>query len=273
MQNWFIKRTVPSDRNLSYEEKLKNFPSVNYTSLRESVDRRKFMQEQFDRFGITNTSIYITERYTEIADYVKCTGSGSDNQWVTLQYGTIISHLNLMKNWYVSTNEEYAIFCEDDVSFESIEHWNFTWDEFVERLPNDWECIQLTKVVAPCTSAGDSELKIKLKWGRWWGSYSLIKRDYVKRLLDKTCIGYNEYHLDTIWGDMEYEPIIENLLYLGVGTVYNFPMLVEHKEIPTTFLHKLETSNESQELSHKFILEEWRTRGRTLSIDEVMTIG
>jgi len=45
---------------LTIEEKIKNFPSVNYTSLYESVDRRKFMQDQFDQYGITKTNVYLT---------------------------------------------------------------------------------------------------------------------------------------------------------------------------------------------------------------------
>jgi hypothetical protein len=270
MKSWFIKNW-----NLSYSEKLKNFPSVNYTSLRESVDRRKFMQDQFDHFGITKTSVYQTERYTEISDYVKCTGTGVVNDAVTSQLGTMISHLNLMRNWYVSTNEDYAIFCEDDVSFESIKYWNFTWEDFVEHLPENWECIQLTKVMVPCDAGckGSKEFNLKLTWGRWWGAYSLMKRSYVKKILDKTCIGYNEYCFDIIYGDIDYEPIIENLLYIGMATVYNFPMLVEQREFNTTFFYKNETATTSQEWSHHFVLEEWQTNGKTLDLDYAMRIN
>ena len=265
---------------LSYSEKLKNFPSVNYTSLYESTDRRKFMQDQFDHYGITKTNVYLTERFEKISNYVQVTGTGLVAPEVHTQMGTIISHLNLLRNWYVSTNEEYAIFCEDDVSFESIDHWNFTWDDFVQHLPEGWNGVQLTKVQMPyCNPAGESNLQIKLTRGRWWGAYSLLRRSYVKILLDRTCQGYNSYNLDfiDIYGD-QYRPIIENLLYLQAPGIYNFPMLVEHDKLGTTFENKVvitegaELANDSQYWSHRLVAEQWRLNGATLDFKDAMIV-
>jgi hypothetical protein len=266
---------------LSYSEKLKNFPSVNYTSLRESVDRRAYMQNQFDHYGITKTNIYITERFEKIANHVQVTGTGLLAPQVQTQMGTIISHINLLRNWYVSTDEEYAIFCEDDVSFESIKHWNFTWEQFVQNLPEPWNCIQLTKVMMPyCNPAGESDLSLKITRGRWWGAYSLLRRPYVKFLLDKVCQGYNGYQLDLIDLDgVPYGPIIENLLYLQAGGIFNFPMLVEDASIDTTFHNKnkitvgVERANDAQYWSHRLVAEQWRTNGATLNFKDAMTLN
>jgi GR25 family glycosyltransferase involved in LPS biosynthesis len=265
---------------LSYSEKLKNFPSVNYTSLYESTDRRKYMQGQFDHYGITKTNVYLTERFNKISSMINVTGSGSLMKEVVIQMGTIISHLNLLRNWYVSTDEEYAIFCEDDVSFESIDHWNFTWDDFVQHLPADWNGVQLTKVQMPyCNPEGESNLKIKLTRGRWWGAYSLFRRSYVKILLDRTCQGYNSYNLDSIdiYG-VPYGPIIENLLYLQTAGVYNFPMLVENANFGTTFENKVvitegaDLANDSQYWSHRLVAEQWRLNGATLDFKDAMIV-
>lgn len=265
---------------LTYTEKLKNFPSVNYTSLYESVDRRKFMQDQFDHYGITKTNVYLTERFNKISNYVQVTGTGLGMPEVHNQMGTIISHLNLLRNWYVSTDEEYAIFCEDDVSFESIKHWNFTWDEFVQHLPEYWNGVQLTKVQMPyCNPAGELNLALKLTRGRWWGAYSLFRRSYVKLLLDRTCHGYNTYILDSIdiYGEL-YGPIIENLLYLQSWGIYNFPMLVENANLSTTFENKVvitegaEVANDSQYWSHRVVAEQWRLNGATLDFKDAMIV-
>jgi hypothetical protein len=266
---------------LSYSEKLKGFPSVNYTSLRESVDRRAYMQNQFDHYGITKTNVYITERFEKIANHVQVTGTGLWVPEVQTQMGTIISHINLLRNWYVSTDEEYAIFCEDDVSFESIKHWNFTWEQFVQNLPEPWNCIQLTKVMMPyCNPAGEPELSLKITRGRWWGAYSLFRRPYVKFLLDKVCQGHNGYQLDLIDLDgIPTMPIIENLLYLQAGGVFNFPMLFEDDSIDTTFHNKnkitvgAETANDAQYWSHRLIAEQWRTKGATLDLKDAITLN
>jgi GR25 family glycosyltransferase involved in LPS biosynthesis len=265
---------------LSYSEKLKNFPSVNYTSLRESADRRAYMQNQFDHYGITKTNVYLTERFEKISDYVQVTGTGLCMPEVHTQMGTIISHINLLRNWYISTDEEYAIFCEDDVSFESIKHWNFTWDEFVQNLPEYWNGVQLTKVMMPyCNPAGDPNLSLKITRGRWWGAHSLLRRPYVKVLLDRVCQGYNSYQLDSIYLDgVPYGPIIENLLYLQMGGIFNFPMLFEDASFDTTYKNKnkitvgVETANDSQYWSHRLIAEQWRTNGATLNFKDAMTL-
>lgn len=266
---------------LSYSQKLKNFPSVNYTSLRESTDRRLYMQRQFDHYGITNTNAYLTERFEKITNHVQVLGTGLVMPEVHTQMGTIISHVNLLRNWYVSTDEEYAIFCEDDISFGSIQYWNFTWDEFIQRLPEHWNGVQLTKVMMPyCNPNGDPNITLKLTRGRWWGAHSLFRRSYVKTILDAVCKGYNSYQLDTIdIGGVAYGPIIENLLYLQAGGVFNFPMLFEDASFNTTYKNKttitpgVANANDSQYWSHKLIAEQWRLNGSMLDMAQAMTLN
>jgi len=249
--------------------KLLNFPSVNYTSLRESVDRREYMQSQLKYLGIERSSVYITDRFTELTD-IKITGQFAHE--VEAQFGVIVSHLNLMRNWYNSCNEPYAIFCEDDISFESVNYWNFTWYEFMANLPKDWECVQLMRMVSPWYEGVEDVLKINLKLGRAWGSNSLMSREYVRRLLEKTCKGFNEYHLEVWVGESAISPIIENLLFLGNGTVYNIPFLIEDFKFGTTYKNKPANADDDQMRSHISILNEWKTKGHTLDIKDIMRL-
>jgi hypothetical protein len=172
-----------------------------------------------------------------------------------------------MRNWYNSTNEEYAIFCEDDASFESIDYWSFTWNEFMQYLPKDWECIQLVRMISPFSPNSIDLSTINLRAGRWWGTHSLMRRSYVEKLLKKTCIGFNEYNL---YVDEIHTPWIENLLYLNVGVLYNIPMIVESANFGTVYHAKETQANLSQQLSHQDILGVWRTQGPRLSIQQIM---
>jgi len=249
--------------------KLLNFPSVNYTSLRESVNRRDYMQGQLKYLGIEKSSVYITDRFTELTD-IKITGPLIHQ--ISSQFGVTVSHLNLMRNWYNSCNEPYAVFCEDDISFESVNYWNFTWNDFMENLPKDWECVQLMRMVSPWYNDSHQLMKIDLRKGRWWGSNSLMSREYVRRLLEKTCKGFNEYHLEVWAGDHAIIPIIENLLFIGIGNVYNIPLLIEDFKFGTIYKNKSAMADDDQMRSHIGILNEWKTKGHTLDIKDIMRL-
>ena len=249
--------------------KLTNFPSVNYTSLYESVARRTFMEGQLRYLGVDRSNAYLTERFANLPD-LKVTGLYIHQ--VPNQLGTIVSQINLMRNWYNSCNEPYAIFCEDDISFETVHYWNFTWDEFMANLPEDWECVQLMRMISPWNEHSPSEIKIDLRPGRWWGSHSLMRRAYVKKLLDKYCVGISEYNLEVWIGEQGIAPIIENLLFMGIGKVYNIPLLIEDQRFNTTFSEKNVDADDDQVRSHKGILNEWKTKGHTLDIREITKV-
>jgi len=242
--------------------KLENFPSINCTSLRESTDRREFIESQSNLYNIKRTNFYITDRFDDIKDNVIISGIYSDSVWK--QYGTIIAHLNLLRNWYNSCNEEYAVFCEDDISFESVNYWNFTWNEFIDNLPENWECVQLSRMESPFV--GDSiRLKVEQRSWHWWGAHSLMRRSYVKKILEKFCISYNEYRLEI----EDLQPIIENILFYN-GVVYNFPMVVEHEKFDSTYIKDRDQGIvNSQRASHNCVLNLWRTQGINLSIQDI----
>lgn len=253
--------------------KLSNFPSVNYTSLRESVDRRNYMQEQFAVLGIKNTNIYITDRFTNISKYFEIEGSRINE--IGLQLGSIISHLNLLRNWYITCNEPYAIFCEDDISFECINYWNFTWDEFIENLPKDWECVQLTRITSTFAAPEsiEEDLNLVLRKGRWWGSHSLMKREYVKKVLDKYFLNYNKYRL--VVKDDAYIPFIENILFFNFDKhIYNFPMLLGNTNLESTVYKGLDINNIFVPHINKdfsILLNKWKSIDSTFNIKNALS--
>jgi hypothetical protein len=227
------------------------------------------MEGQLRYLGVERSNVYLTERFANLPD-LKVTGPYIHQ--VPHQLGTIVSQINLMRNWYNSCNEPYAIFCEDDISFETVHYWNFTWDEFMENLPEDWECVQLMRMISPWNEHSHSEINIDLRPGRWWGSHSLMRREYVKRLLDKYCVGVSEYNLEIWIGESGVAPIIENLLFMEIGKVYNIPLLIEDQRFNTTFSEKNIDADDDQVRSHRGILNEWKTKGHTLDIREIMKV-
>ena len=124
-------------------KKLSQLNTVYYVSLEESVGRRNKLEESLQKHGVTNIKSIISKRFAECDDVV--TGKYVD----TLNDGTkgcCVSHLKAIKDWYETTDEDYGFFCEDDLSLDTVDYWNFTWNEFVENLPEDWGCVQMLPI-------------------------------------------------------------------------------------------------------------------------------
>lgn len=197
-------------------EKLNNFPSVYYLSLEECVDRREHLEKQFKDFNIHKVNSVISKRYKECNDilhgrYVHTLTDASK--------GCCTSHMRCIKRWLTETDEPYGFFCEDDLSLETIKYWNFTWQEFITHLPNDWECVQLMWIRDEM-----SDIKFRKRFSDDWSATAYImKRERAQKIID-TYYYDDEFHFDI--PNSNFQPIVENLVF-SLGKVYTFPLFVE----------------------------------------------
>lgn len=201
--------------------KLKGFPSIYYLSLEESQDRREFLSEQFSEYDIENVTGIISKRFAQCNDIIE----GNYVDTLTDQSkGSIISHIKALHKWLTDTSdEEYAFFCEDDVSFETVKYWDFTWEEFIENLPNEWEVVQLLIV------RDDFEKTFEFR-SRYWNDWALaayiIRRDYAQSLVDRYYID-GKYVFNTDQDGHVLQPIGENVIYIPSKNCYSVPLFVE----------------------------------------------
>ena len=268
------------------ENKLKNIPSINCISLEESVDRRNHFVEQFKNYGVEDKiSFHISERFGEVKETLEFE-EGYDDKSCDGNKSIFVAHLKNIKNWYDNTTEEYALFCEDDLSLQPVKYWNFTWKDLMEHLPSDWECVQLTY-----TGETFHENLIRLQKRRWyfWGIQAfLVKREYAKKLLD------TYYHHDRIvmkiqdpepyyykgydfFPDFHRYPYAESLLLRGIGNVYALPILAEDVNFPATFfLNNPDFYKDQQKPGHsesyRIALNWWKEKGFKKSIKELTTM-
>jgi hypothetical protein len=232
--------------------KLEDFPSTYYVSLEESVDRQKNLEEQFGEYGIVPKAI-ISKRFAESNDEIAGKYSHTLNDGTK---GCVISHIKAIKEWYENTNEDYAFFCEDDLSLETVEHWNFTWEEFIESLPEDAECVQLL------TIRGDFdtfELRERY-WDDWGASAYIITRDYAERMINKYIIN-GVYNLEL---DNDIQPLIENILFTNGAKSYTIPLFVEEVKFQSTFVGKDDDVKNGQKNNHykarETVLNYWKNK-------------
>lgn len=232
--------------------KLSGFPTVCYISLEESVDRRKNLESQFFEYGIRPKSI-ISKRFAECNDIV--TGKYAH----TLNDGTkgcAISQIKAIKEWYDNTNEDCLFVCEDDISLETVKYWDFTWKEFYDNLPSDWDCVQLLVIRKEFDTF---ELRERY-WDDWAVSAYLIKRSHASKVIESY---YNngEYHFEI--PDCDVQPLVENLIYT-IGKTYTIPLFVEDNRFNSTFVGLDDDVNSGQKNNHQIssevVLNWWKNK-------------
>jgi hypothetical protein len=237
---------------------LNDFPSAYYMSLEESSDRQENIKKQFEFYNLQITPI-ISKRFADCDD--KVTGPFVD----ILDNGTkgcVVSHLKMIKEWYNDTCEDYAFFCEDDLSLETVDYWNFTWSEFIEQLPDDWECVQLC-----CVRPDEIDIQLRERDSYDWSVTAyILKREYAKKILDRYVLE-DSYHLEIL--DTEFYPMPENVLFYGLGKVYSINLFVEDQKLQSTFteVNGLTTGQKEYHTeTYQHVINWWKTNNNTQNI-------
>ena len=120
------------------------FPHIYYTNVDRKVDRKKYMESQFDSLGLSYTRI----------EMLSCPKDGPPKNFLDNLIGNYPDNCSQWINWYgsllfdffeewLTTDEDYLLFMEDDYDLSLMNKWHFTWDEFISRIPYDWDSIQL----------------------------------------------------------------------------------------------------------------------------------
>lgn len=251
------------------KNKLKYFPKSYCVSLEESSDRHEHLEDQTKLYGINDRfEIIKYKRFSECNDVIHgplVSTLNSSNK------GASTSHLKSIKKW-LSTSEEsedYALFFEDDVSFKTIDYWNFTWKDFVDNLPDDWEAVQLMWV-------RPHMIKIEFRErypDDWSATAFMVRRSYGKKLLERFMIDDEEFNYDM--GSLQ--PIVENVMFTS-GKVYTCPLFVEETDLPTTFINSPEYDpslvvngqGSSHHGSQYSVFEWWKNIGCKISVEKII---
>jgi len=249
-----------SDKSIN---KLEDFPSVNCVSLEECEDRRSILISQFKQYNI-EPKFLISKRYSESNDDI------TGKYLHTLNDGTkgcCVSHLKMIKEWYDNTNEEYAFFCEDDLSLETVEYWNFTWEEFIEKLSDDIDCVQLLTIR---NNYDTFEMRPRY-WDDWGATAYILTREGAKKIID-TYIKGNTYVLDI--PNYDIMPLIENIIFSSVINTHTIPLFVENIIFNSTFENADDDVKNGQKNNHKIahdiVLNMWKSRKKVLKeIEEI----
>jgi GR25 family glycosyltransferase involved in LPS biosynthesis len=117
-----------------------------WINLDKAIERKEFMENQFNSYKINNERIsaktpndlidILEDKPPFFCGYKECLDNKCKN--CPIEYATICSHLEAIKRGYMS-GSDYFIICEDDV----ILKFNIDFDTIISNFPKDFEIIQM----------------------------------------------------------------------------------------------------------------------------------
>jgi GR25 family glycosyltransferase involved in LPS biosynthesis len=244
------------DKNKS-AYKLKNLPSIYYLNLDSQPERREFMESQFKYWEIENyTRISAYDgRDDDLSEIIS--GSYPENM-TSGEVGCVTSHLKAIKQWYETTNEPYLMVMEDDCWLGPAKYWDFSWSDFISRMPYCWDVLQLSII---CT--GNIHVTIH---NRFVNDFStacyVITRHHAKKLITYHVRG-EKYKLDN---NVRPRAVADDLIY-NSGCTFSSPIFLYNLDLGST-IHP-DHIESFHKASYEGILNFWIHNGMQLSIDQL----
>jgi len=129
---------------MDLKNKLKNIPKVYYFNSDDNVNRKEYIETNlsnykvscYERVPLKFDKNNLSEWKDLILDKKNYKLSIS-----TASYAIVV--LEFLKNWYENTEEESLIISKDTIDFGTLEYLPFDWQEIMNRLPYDWDCLLL----------------------------------------------------------------------------------------------------------------------------------
>lgn len=204
--------------------KLINIPPIYYFNLDHRKDRREYLENHFSTHEIKNyfrvsSSRYSVSNYDDWKDKV-VTDKLRTRVWFL---ATLIDRIHGILEWYKSDVSETCLVVEDDICFDTSKYWSFDWNHFVDRLPINWECIQLHII-------GEKYIKMNLsKWSvnNHSTGCMLINRSYAEKLRklyfkDGKFILHSNYGYNNDFPEYHYQSV--DFVMYQVGITYSMPL-------------------------------------------------
>ena len=163
-------------------DKLSGIPSIYYLNLESKLDRRRYMEKQFENWNLHNVtrfsgSKYLAKNYDDWKNVLHLPDRIPERH--RLIASITLSLLETIKYWLETTDEKHLILMEDDFDLNLIEYWHFNWEYLMSNITYDWDCIQLGYTTSGyvrfflCPKLTDS----------FWGPI-LINRHFAEKLIN-----------------------------------------------------------------------------------------
>ena len=251
-------------------DKLKNIPHIRYINLNKRVDRKEYIENQFKEYGTLNYIRISADRYGphNYEDWEnKLIFNKRDNK---ISYISIlVNQLQSIIDWYNENISENCLILEDDLNLVSVKFWPFDWDYFINRLPCNWDCVQLHIIGERYIPMGLTR-RTRNNHG---ATCSLINRNYAKKLIDMHYVDgkfkfYNNYGYSEYWPKYHYQS--PDFVPYEIGVTYSFPMFITNSNFGSDCYDGL--VNLMAKKSDYVTLKWWKTDSQKYSLDDLFDI-
>tara|TARA_B100001989_G_scaffold180223_1_gene130677 strand:- start:179 stop:967 length:789 start_codon:yes stop_codon:yes gene_type:complete len=240
--------------------KLNYIPPIYYLNLDGQPERRKYLEDHFDYWGIR------PDNYTRVSGY---DGRNDDlsgilkgrypENMTSGEVGCTTSHLKAIKYWYDTSDSPYALIMEDDIDLSLARCWNFSWNEFMANLPYDWDVIQLAII---CT--GSIHVKLHKRFVNDFSTACyMINRHHAEKLI-KFHVRGDKYKLDN---GAKPRAVADDLIY-NSGNTYSMPLFLYRLELGSSIhpehIDAIHKGNRDGQLNW------WQQEGINYGIKELM---
>ena len=240
--------------------KLNYIPPIYYLNLDGQPERRKYLEDHFDYWGIR------PDNYTRVSGY---DGRNDDlsgilkgrypENMTSGEVGCTTSHLKAIKHWYDTSDSPYALIMEDDIDLSLARCWNFSWNEFMANLPYDWDVIQLAII---CT--GSIHVKLHKRFVNDFSTACyMINRHHAEKLI-KFHVRGDKYKLDN---GAKPRAVADDLIY-NSGNTYSMPLFLYRLELGSSIhpehIDAIHKGNRDGQLNW------WQQEGINYDIKELM---
>jgi hypothetical protein len=251
-------------------DKLKNIPHIRYINLNKRVDRKEYIENQFKEYGIFNYIRISADRYGP-HNYKEW-----ENKLIFNKRDNKISYISILVNqlqsiidWYNENISENCLILEDDLNFVSVKFWTFDWDYFINRLPCNWDCVQLHIIGERYVPMGLTR-RTRNNHG---ATCSLINRNYAKKLIDMHYVDgkfkfYNNYGYNEDWPKYHYQS--PDFVPYEIGVTYSFPIFVTNSNFGSDCYDGL--VNLMAKKSDYVTLKWWKNDSQKYSLDDLFDI-
>ena len=226
--------------------KLKGFGPVYVINLEEREDRRNYIESALKNAGVDNYKLIkamngndpIVNELIHVRERIPLSNP---------EIGASISHLQTIKQWLEESDSEYAIIIEDDLSFETVEFWDFTFEEFLSSIDKQYDILQFC-IIHNYRINRKFHMKEKHDWS---AACYLIKREWAQKIIDKHYID-NKIALYPNW-----ESLADSMIYRE-ARAYSIPLLTFTLEFESSI--NQEHQNGSHKRSREQTLEYWQNK-------------